>query len=50
MTELKNLLLLPHIGSASFETRDRMADLLVENVLDVIGGKTPPCLVPGWGK
>jgi glyoxylate reductase len=50
MTELKNLLLLPHIGSASFETRDRMADLLVENVLDVIGGKTPLCLVPGWGK
>ena len=50
MTELENLMLLPHIGSASFETRDRMADLLVDNVLDVLGGKTPPCLVPGWGK
>ena len=50
MTELDNLMLLPHIGSASFETRDRMADLLVDNVLDVLGGKTPPCLVPGWGK
>jgi glyoxylate reductase len=49
MTELENLMLLPHIGSASFETRDRMADLLVDNVLDVLGGKTPPCLVPGWG-
>ena len=50
MTELDNLMLLPHIGSASFETRDRMADLLVDNVLDVLGGKTPPCLVPGWGE
>ena len=50
MIELENLMLLPHIGSASFETRDRMADLLVDNVLDVLGGKTPPCLVPGWGK
>ena len=50
MTELENLMLLPHIGSASFETRNRMADLLVDNVLDVLNGKTPPCLVPGWGK
>jgi glyoxylate reductase len=50
MTELDNLILLPHIGSASFETRDRMADLLVNNVLDVLGGKTPPCLVSGWGE
>jgi glyoxylate reductase len=50
MTELDNLMLLPHIGSASFETRDRMADLLVDNVLDVLGGKTPLCIVPGWGE
>ena len=28
MTELDNIMLLPHIGSASFETRDRMADLV----------------------
>ncbi len=50
MTELENLMLLPHIGSASHETRDRMADLVVDNVLDVLHGKTPRCLVPSWKK
>ncbi len=50
MTELENLMLLPHIGSASHETRDKMADLVADNVLDALAGKTPSCLVPGWGK
>ncbi len=50
MTELENLMLLPHIGSASHETRDRMADLVANNVLDALSGKTPRCLVPSWGK
>ena len=50
MTELDNLLLLPHIGSASFETRDRMALLVVDNVLDVLAGKTPRTLVPTYPK
>jgi glyoxylate reductase len=50
MTELDNLMLLPHIGSASYETRDKMADLVADNVLDSLAGKTPRCLVPGWKK
>ncbi|MCH8157738.1 MAG: D-glycerate dehydrogenase [Nitrospinae bacterium] len=48
MTELDNLMLLPHIGSASVETRDRMALLVADNVLDALAGKTPRTLVPGW--
>ena len=48
MTQLENLMLLPHIGSASHETRDRMADLVADNVLDALKGKTPRCLVPSW--
>ena len=48
MTKLDNLLLLPHIGSASVETRDRMALLVAENVLDALAGNTPRNLVPGW--
>ncbi|KMP12265.1 glyoxylate reductase [Candidatus Nitromaritima sp. SCGC AAA799-C22] len=48
MTELDNLLLLPHIGSASVETRDRMALLVADNVLDALAGNTPRTLVPGW--
>ncbi|MEK9628251.1 MAG: D-glycerate dehydrogenase [Nitrospinota bacterium] len=50
MTELENLMLLPHIGSASHETRDIMANLVAENVLDVLQNKPPRSLVPGWGK
>ena len=50
MTELENLMLLPHIGSASHETRDKMADLVADNVLDALAGKTPRCLVPSWEK
>ena len=50
MAELDNLLLLPHIGSASFETRDRMALLVADNVLDVLAGKTPSTLVPTYPK
>ncbi|MFQ5444690.1 MAG: 2-hydroxyacid dehydrogenase, partial [Nitrospinales bacterium] len=41
MTELDNIILLPHIGSASMETRDRMAILVAENVLDALDGKQP---------
>ncbi len=48
MTKLDNLLLLPHIGSASVETCDRMALLVAENVLDALAGNTPRNLVPGW--
>ena len=33
--------LLPHIGSATHETRRRMARLAVENILAVLGGKPP---------
>ncbi|MBI4390163.1 MAG: hypothetical protein HY580_08280 [Nitrospinae bacterium] len=41
MTDLDNLLLLPHIGSATKETRDRMALLAADNVLDALSGKRP---------
>ncbi len=48
MTELDNLILLPHIGSASTDTRNRMALLVVDNVLEALAGKQPRTLVPGW--
>jgi glyoxylate reductase len=48
MTELDNLMLLPHIGSASTDTRNRMALLVADNVLDALAGKQPRALVPGW--
>ena len=48
MTELDNILIPPHIGSASYETRDKMAHLVVDNVFDALDGNTPRSLVPGW--
>ena len=50
MKELDNLMILPHIGSASFETRDKMALLVVDNILDALSGKTPRSLVPSYPK
>ena len=38
---LRNVVLLPHIGSATHETRTAMARLAAENVLDVLGGRMP---------
>ena len=49
MNQLENLMLLPHIGSASHETRNIMADLVADNVLDVLQDKPPRSLVPTWG-
>jgi len=41
----ENCVLLPHLGSASFETRGKMARIAAENILAVFEGKTPPNIV-----
>jgi glyoxylate reductase len=38
---LENVLLVPHLGSGTTETRTAMADLAVENVLSVLAGRPP---------
>jgi glyoxylate reductase len=38
---LDNVLLVPHLGSATTETRTAMADLAAENVLAVLAGRAP---------
>lgn len=37
--------LLPHVGSATVETRERMGRLAAENLLAVLAGAEPPCPV-----
>jgi glyoxylate reductase len=39
---LENVMLIPHIASATTETRTAMADLAVSNVLAVLSGMPPP--------
>jgi lactate dehydrogenase-like 2-hydroxyacid dehydrogenase len=41
LLKLENVILVPHLGSATTETRTAMADLAVANVLAVLSGKPP---------
>ncbi len=45
LLELPNVVLTPHIGSATGATRRRMAELAVEAVISVLAGEKPPNLV-----
>jgi glyoxylate reductase len=42
---LENITLLPHLGSATIETRTAMGLLAVENLFAGLGGERPRCLV-----
>jgi len=42
---LPNCIITPHIGSASFATRARMAAMAVENLLAALRGERPPNLI-----
>ncbi len=45
LTELPNVVLTPHIGSGSWETRTAMAYVSVRNIIAALAGQTPPNLV-----
>ena len=58
IAKLKNVVLTPHIGSATVETRSRMAELVLQNLEAFMRGEVPPTLVnsevvkvrgPGFG-
>ena len=38
---LENVMLVPHLGSGTIETRTAMADLAVRNVAAVLAGQSP---------
>lgn len=42
---LSNVVLAPHIGSATEQTRSRMADIAVDNALAALAGAQMPCCV-----
>ncbi|MDF2823583.1 MAG: glyoxylate reductase [Mycobacterium sp.] len=44
---LDNVVLAPHLGSATVQTRTRMAELAVENVVSVLHGAGPITPIPG---
>jgi len=45
LRELDNVVLIPHLGSATIETRTAMALLAAENALAVLAGEKPPTAV-----
>jgi glyoxylate reductase len=45
LVELENVVLLPHVGSATLETRIKMASLAVDNLCAGLEGRVPPNLL-----
>jgi len=50
LKNLDNVVLLPHIGSATVETREKMAMMSIKAIEDFFKGKTPENLIPEWKK
>ena len=42
LTALPNVVLLPHLGSANTATREKMSQMVAENVIAVLAGREPP--------
>ncbi len=42
LLELENVVLAPHTGSATYDTRNRMGEVVLDNVAAVLAGRTPP--------
>ena len=45
-----NVVLLPHLGSATLEARSRMASTALTDAARVLDGKEPLHLVPTWSE
>ena len=45
LLELDNVVIIPHLGSATVDTRDAMGMLAVENVFAALEGRRPPTLL-----
>src|SRR5262245_6490098 len=42
LINLANVVLTPHLGSAAIDTRERVSDIVVDNIAAVIAGRRPP--------
>lgn len=50
LLNLENVILLPHVGSATVEAREKMAEMAVRNVIAVLNGERPPNCINLSGK
>lgn len=42
---MKNVVVLPNIGSATYQTRSRMSEVAVQNLLSILNGRDPLFIV-----
>jgi glyoxylate reductase len=45
LVKMPNVVLTPHLGSAIIEVREKMANIVVDNILAVLEGRRPPNIV-----
>jgi glyoxylate reductase len=45
LKRMKNVVLVPHLGSATVEVREEMANIVVDNIMAVLEGRRPPNIV-----
>jgi len=45
LQKLENVIITPHIASATEETRSKMSDIAAQSIIDFLGGKTPQNVV-----
>lgn len=45
LKQLENVILTPHIASATEETRNKMAEMAAQNIIEALEGRIPPNLV-----
>ena len=45
LAELDNVVITPHIASATEETRGKMSEIAAQNIIDFLSGKTPENVV-----
>jgi len=50
LINLDNVVLTPHIGSATVQTREAMAIMVAENIIDIEDGRIPKNLIPEMKK
>jgi glyoxylate reductase len=47
LKKMKNVVIVPHLGSATIEVREEMAGIVVDNILALLEGRRPPnCVNP----
>ncbi len=45
LLEMENVVVIPHLGSATFDTRDAMGNLAIDNIFAALDGTRPPTLL-----